>query len=157
MYKLGEIDLSKLPPTRARSILEGACRTKIVGWLDDMEINPGEALVLWVADWLASRRPVDDDAQMLILTRYASDIEKVSAIVEHSLAAGEMPTLQLVIIDATLAGMTGHNDIIDLRSGETHEGPKQMPIEVTSLNLTALYIMHRTRMEKKRDRNQQGS
>jgi hypothetical protein len=103
-------------------------------------------LTLWAADWLARRRPVTDEQQQLILQTYAGGVAAVADAVEKSLAEAGQPeqlTAQLAILDATLATLSGTNDFLDLRSGDLLKRAKQLPVEVTSLNLTALYRLHR--------------
>lgn len=133
-----------LSPLKVRLGLKAAGRRQIDKPLHELEYTPGEALILWLADWLGKRKPISEEQQGLLLTEFGERIKTAADDVESSVAT-TITAHQMVVVDNTLAGISGQTDYLDLRTGERVKGPKQMPVEIYSVNLTALYCLHRDR------------
>ena len=142
------VSLSKI---RILAILQIAGRTKDEARDRNLVASPGEALLLWLADWLHKRQPIGEEQQNLLLSDLAERIIFEASAIEHEIDKGlelSLKTIQLMIVDNTLVSMSGLTDFLDLRSGCKIAGPTQMPIETISVNLTALYCFHRQRLVK---------
>lgn len=141
-----------LSPLRLRMLLQRTRQGKITQ-LTDLELTVGESLLLWTADWLSKRKPISDEQQSLLLSEFAEDISKAAVTIERNIDGNngrELEAFQLVVLDNTLAGMSGLPGYLDLRTGENVDGPRQMPIEIISINLTALYCFHRQRLTERK-------
>lgn len=141
-----------LSPLRIRQILQMA--TEKTNWsqpLMEIEVGASEALLLWLADWLAKRRPVADEQQQALLSFYTKQIKSCAALIENlpETDSGTTPTVLLSILDAKLAAMSGEDSsYLDLRTGDTVKTITRLPVEITSINLVALFFQRRQIAER---------
>jgi hypothetical protein len=142
------IDLqTSLSPLQLRFLLQAAGRTDLRGKLDQVDLSPGELLLIGLADWLAIRNPVPAEQQRLLASYYASNVLRAAAQIEEAISSPnrhvKLPTIQLAIIDSALATMSGDKQCLDLRTGDIAPGPPTLPMDVYSVNLTSMYVLRR--------------
>lgn len=120
------------------------------GYVKQQEVvDAGMALLIWTASVLEKRAPVTGEQQELLLEMLGEKIGKAGlSICDHLVERkGSVPVWQLMLVDNTLAALTGDELYLDLRDGTFKIEPAQVPIEIVSYNLTAIFAMHFRRLE----------
>lgn len=147
MPLLSQLTLA-LSPLQVRTALRDAGVTAREGPITTWELSAGEMAVLYLVDWLKKRKPVADEPMACITATFGKTIAQSIDVLEEYLQqeAESLPTVQLLILDSTLVVMSGVKGYLDLRSGDVIDGPTQLPIEITAINLTAMYCLHKKRL-----------
>src|SRR3954463_5473204 len=92
--------LTRLSPLRKRQLL------KLVGkGQEPEEVGPGGCLFFWLAQHLAARQPVGQEAVDCLLAEFCGVITRFGDELEGVIASGaaELPVLQLAIFDGRYA------------------------------------------------------
>lgn len=132
--------LPRLSPIRAGRLL----REMGVG---GDAVTPGQALLLWLAHWLAVTQPVPPDQQDLMLYALGGEVVSYGDSFEEKMRSpgAVVPVGVVSILDRTFAVVSGQKAFLCLEKGEYVDGLARPPVESISYNLAAMYAQVRAR------------
>jgi hypothetical protein len=102
-------------------------------------LRPGEVLIYTLASLLASRRPVAEDAQDIIIDIFSKEIIEHANKLEKK-QDKSVPVMHLTFLDSRYVRLTSSENLLDLTTGNFISKLKTVPVEITSFDLTALYF-----------------
>jgi hypothetical protein len=128
-----------IPPPRFHNL------TNRLGWLSGKpkaDITCGEAMYLWMAQFMAQTTALTSDQIDLILVTFGRAIQKfgqdLSDAIQRDLEKLEIG--HLAIADSRYATISGAAAFVDLASGEMINGLRRAPAIMLHYNMGEIYI-----------------
>jgi hypothetical protein len=121
-------------------------------------LSPGGALILWLADHLATDDPaMPTDQQALVIDEFKGHLLDFGAqlwkVLEPFEAVGkrnDVPAANLTLWDHHYVSMTNHGGYLDLHTGVWLAVLSTAPLVISAVDLTTLFIRSRATMLKMR-------
>lgn len=131
--------MPRLPPLRLRRLM------REMGKEGAEAVSPGEALLLWLAHWMAATQPVPPDQQDLLLVELGKEIiaygDAFEAKMKEAKEGETVPAAVVSILDRSFAIISGREAFLVLTKGEYVKGLSRPPVESLSYNLAGMYAM----------------
>lgn len=109
-------------------------------------ISPGQALLLWLAHWLAVTQPVNQDQQDLLLYALGKEVVAYGDSFDEKMRGPQatVPVSVVSILDRSFAIVSGQKGFLVLERGEYVAGLARPPIESITYNLAAMLVQVRS-------------
>lgn len=139
--------LRQLAPPRLRNLADR------LGWKSGQpvgDVRPGEALFLWIAQFLGTTSALTSDQTDLILGTFDKTIKNYGESFAVSLVTNQLKlqVAHLMIADSRFASISGSDVFLDLNSGDVLQGLKRAPAVVINYNLGEIYIRQSTLLNR---------
>jgi len=139
--------LRQIAPPRLRNLADR------LGWQSGQpggDVEPGEALFLWIAQFLGTTSALTSDQIDLILGTFGKSIKCYGETFAAALDADQakLPVGHLMIADGRFASISGSAVFLDLNSGDVLQGLKRAPAVVINYNMGEVYIRQATLLNR---------
>jgi hypothetical protein len=130
--------LRQITPPRLRNL------TIRLGWENGQPkkaVEPGDAMFLWLAQFLGSTAPITVDQIDLILDAFGKTIRQYGASFADEYRGGEQKLKigHLMIADGKFASISGSDVFLNLTSGDVVTGLTRAPAMVSHYNMGEIY------------------
>jgi len=139
--------IRQIAPPRLRNLAD---RLGWKGGRPDDDVKPGEALFLWVAQFLGTTSALTSDQIDLILGTFGKAVKQYGEAFATAVDddQSKLPVSHLMVADGRFASISGSDIFLDLNSGDALRGLKRAPAVVINYNLGEIYIRQSTLLNR---------
>lgn len=130
---------------RATTATDARATAHLLGLSPGSEHDPGQALVVWVADLLLAVRLHDEDTRWRVLDAYHGLIADYGRRLEAAIEGdhAQLPVAALMFAERAYAMFQGTDWLLDLRTGERVPRGDLQFLETVLYNLATLFTRKR--------------
>jgi hypothetical protein len=116
-----------------------------VGMKPGADLSGGEALLLWLMDYMAINCRLTKHHQIKGLSHFAKSVIYFgNVLADLEVRKGLIPAYSLLIFDNKLMGVTGNPELFDITEEKTVT-PTESPLHYEGYDLTKMYLLNERR------------